>query len=121
MKPPQRLLRFVSIAGLLLTSCRQSQPEAEVVAQGIDDDRIYLVLKESSITKPVRAVVSPDGVHFYANQEAPAGLARIAASDTNDAEGTITISVEHRIAATNSAGFHIFLDGKSLGDWRFSK
>src|SRR5689334_5247152 len=124
MKPAHlRLGRALFAFGLILPSpsCQPKPTPAVIVAQGIDDERVYVVLEHASVTRPVRAGVEKGRIHFYVKTEPPARSSHRVECQTNEALGTITISAPHQFGLGPRTNLQVFLDGKSLGDWGLFK
>ena len=120
MKPPPRL-RWLSCAiCLAITSCRESPPQAVLVAEGIEGEQICVVLKDQTLRKPIRAIVDRGVVRFYVNKDPPRPTASVVTCRTNASQGTITICVDYH-SSGETGKFQVFLDDKSLGRWTITK
>lgn len=113
--------RTLIVAGLLVagSACRPNATP-EVVAQGIDEDRIYVVLRQHTVTKPVRATVEPGFIHIFVHQSPPIPTAQIVHCQTNPIQRTITVPID--LPKTRQpARIRVLLDDRSLGDWQTSR
>ncbi len=108
-------MRVVAMSGLALGLAACSKPSpVEVVAQGIDDQNIFVVLREADVSGPVRAETTNGAVHIWVvatDHPVPPAVC-----ETNRADGTVKVLVR-RPAPKDGGVIHVYLDGRSLGDW----
>jgi hypothetical protein len=102
-------------AAFLLAAGCSPVTAPEIVAQGIDDQGIHVILRRQSLTKPVNALVENGAIHIFVATAHP--RAQPAICQTNEAQNTVKVLV-HFGSLRKASGFHLFFDGKSMGDWK---
>lgn len=99
--------------GLTWPGCGRN-PEVRILAQGVDDQDVFVVVDRHALVRPVQFRSAPGRVEIFVWKNEP-GLAT-ARCETNSTERTVRVAVAH--GRSRGGTIEVYVDGRSLGDWR---
>jgi len=112
------ILRF-GLSLLVLAGCSRAQPPSyTVIAEGIDDRYVYVLLKGPKPGREPYAVVDRGRVDFFVDHPVKAGSGAVQVR-VEPGPGTNVYKLSVQYGATDASnGVAVFLDGRSLGPWK---